>query len=28
VFLPQRERPTLAPRKHNRQNYSFIYFNL
>jgi hypothetical protein len=28
MFLPQSERPSFAPIQHNRQNYSFVYFNL
>jgi hypothetical protein len=28
VFLPQGERPSFAPIQHNRQNYSFVYFEL
>jgi hypothetical protein len=28
VLLPQTERPSFAPIQHNRQNYSFVYFNL
>jgi hypothetical protein len=28
IFLPQSERPSFAPIQHNRQNYSFVYFNL
>jgi hypothetical protein len=28
VFISQSERPSFAPIQHNRQNYSFVYFNL
>jgi hypothetical protein len=28
LFLPQKERPSVAPIQHNWQNYSFVYFNL
>jgi hypothetical protein len=28
MFLPQSKRPSFAPIQHNRQNYSFVYFNL
>jgi hypothetical protein len=27
MLLPQSERPSFAPIQHNRQNYSFVYFN-
>jgi hypothetical protein len=28
TFIPQSERPSFAPVQHNRQNCSFVYFNL